>query len=199
MSQRPTTPVIQLPGAAGFDRVLADLADFRWRPEIQVDEIPAPQRIAPFAAAMEALVEDVDTELGSGRLIILHDPQGNSAWQGDIRFVSYVRADVDLEMASDPLLAEVGWSWLSDALDDRQADYVAASGTVTSVASRSFGELAEDGDRAEIEIRASWTPIVDGRGVSVHLAAWQDLLCHTCALPPVGDGIVALNRSFRRG
>jgi len=191
--------VIQLPGAAGFDRVLADLADFRWRPEIQVDEIPAPQRIAPFAAAMEALVEDVDTELGSGRLIILHDPQGNSAWQGDIRFVSYVRADVDLEMASDPLLAEVGWSWLSDALDDRQADYVAASGTVTSVASRSFGELAEDGDRAEIEIRASWTPIVDGRGVSVHLAAWQDLLCHTCALPPVGDGIVALNRSFRRG
>lgn len=190
--------MIQLPGATGFDRVLTELTDFRWRPEIQVDEIPAPQRIAPFAAAIEAIIEDAEEELGSGRLIILHDPQGNSAWQGDLRFVSYVRADVDMEMASDPLLAEVGWSWLIDALAARGAHYVAASGTVTAVTSCSFGELAGDGDRAEIEIRASWTPLLDDFGIADHLRAWQELICHTCALPPVGDGIVALNRSFRR-
>ena len=38
------------------------------------------------------------------------------------------------------------------------ADYDAPSGTVTSVSSDSFGGMAVEPPRAEIEIRASWTP-----------------------------------------
>ena len=70
-----------------------------------VEEIPAPQRIAPFAAAIAADVVVNEAEIGSGRLVLLHDPAGNAAWQGTFRCVSFARADVDPEMVTDPLLA----------------------------------------------------------------------------------------------
>ncbi len=56
-------------------------------------------------------------ELATGRLVLLHDPDGEQAWDGVLRLVVYVRAEVDAELASDPLLPDVGWSWLTDALD----------------------------------------------------------------------------------
>ena len=92
-------------------------------------------------------------EVGSGRLVLLHDPTGNTAWQGTFRCVTFARADIDPEMVTDPLLASVGWSWLIDALDGNDADYDAPSGTVTSVSSDSFGGMASEPSRAEIEIR----------------------------------------------
>ena len=33
-----------------------------------------------------------------------------------LRVVAYVRAELDAELADDPLLPTVGWSWLTDAL-----------------------------------------------------------------------------------
>jgi hypothetical protein len=100
----------------------------------------------------------------------------------------------------------VGWSWLIDALDASNAEYDAPSGTVTSVSSESFGGMAEDPSRAEIEIRASWTPVlVDGAGLTPHLAAWAELLCTLAGLPPLPAGVVMMpsrrklpNRSSRR-
>ena len=44
------------------------------------------------------------------------------------------------------------------------AEYTAPSGTVTSVASESFGGMADHEPRAEVEVRASWTPLLAGRG-----------------------------------
>ena len=123
-----------------------------------VEEIPAPQRIAPFSAAITADVLVAGEEVGSGRLVLLHDPAGNAAWQGTFRCVTFARADVDPEMVTDPLLASVGWSWLIDALGSHGAEYLAPSGTVTSVSSESFGGMADEAPRAEIEVRASWTP-----------------------------------------
>ena len=102
-------------------------------------------------------------EVGSGRLVLLHDPAGNAAWQGTFRCVTFARADVDPEMVTDPLLASVGWSWLIDALDSHGAEYVAPSGTVTSVSSESFGGMADEAPRAEVEVRASWTPLLERR------------------------------------
>ena len=49
--------------------------------------------------------------------MLLYDPDGQQGWDGFFRLVAYVRADVEPEMAADPLLGEVGWSWLSEALD----------------------------------------------------------------------------------
>src|ERR671912_289813 len=154
---------------------------------------PPPQRIAPFAAAISAEVIANEAEIGSGRLVLLHDPAGNAAWQGTFRCVSFARADVDPEMVTDPLLASVGWSWLIDALAAHAADYLAPSGTVTSVSSESFGGMSDEAPRAEIEVRASWTPQLSaGAGLSVHVAAWAELLCTTAGLPPLPAGVVLM-------
>ncbi|MDO5684130.1 MAG: DUF3000 domain-containing protein [Propionibacteriaceae bacterium] len=182
-----------------FAKALQELSTHAWRPEIGVDEIPAPQRIAPFAAAITADVLSDDVELGNGRLVLLHDPMGNETWDGDFRLVSFARADVEPELVADPLLAEVGWSWLTDALDRNGARYVAPSGTVTSVASQSFGSLGDEPARAEVEIRASWTPILDeDGGLAAHLNAWDHLLCSLAGLPPLPEGVVMIP-SARRG
>ncbi len=178
---------------AAFRRVMDDLLTASWRPELSVEEIPAPQRIAPFSAAITADVLIGGDEVGTGRLVLLHDPAGNPAWQGTFRCVTFARADVDPEMVTDPLLGAVGWSWLIDALAAHGADYLAPSGTVTSVASESFGGMAEEPARAEVEVRASWTPELSGlHGLKPHLDAWGDLLCTTAGLPPLPPGVVAM-------
>src|SRR3954462_6078031 len=130
------------------------------RPEIFCEEMPAPQRIAPYASALSADVTVDDTDVGTGRIILLPAPAGNEAWAGPLRRVAYARAEVDLELITDPMLAAVGWSWLTEALDANSAAYTAASGTVTRVATESFGGMAEEGGTAQVEVRASWTPLV---------------------------------------
>ncbi len=177
-----------------FDSALAALADFPWRAELDVEQIPSPQRIAPHTAAIGADVMVGGAEVGSGRLVVLHDPDGNPAWDGTFRCVTFARADVDLEMVTDPLLSEVAWSWLTDALATRGAQHTAASGTITAVSSRCFGGMVEEPDRAEVEVRASWTMLLrDPADFPRHLAAWQDLLCTTAGLPPLPEGVVQLD------
>ena len=78
-------------------------------------------------------------ELDPGDVVVLHDPAGNDAWSGTFRCVAYARAEIDPELVSDPLLAGVGWSWLTEALDAHGAEYVMPSGSVTCVSSESFG------------------------------------------------------------
>ena len=56
-----------------------------WRSELHVEELPAPQRIAPYSAAITADVVANGEEVGSGRFVLLHDPAGNAAWQGTFR------------------------------------------------------------------------------------------------------------------
>jgi len=193
--------VTSKPGSRIFDEALASVQAMPWRGELVVEEIPAPQRIAPHAAALAADVLAGGEDVGNGRLVLLHDPEGNPAWDGTFRCVTYARALVDPEMVADPLLAEVGWSWLEDALERRGARYTSPSGTVTSVSSKSFGSMEDDPQRAEVEIRASWTPVlVSGTGILPHLEAGQDLLCMVAGLPPLPDGVVPLPlaRAVRR-
>lgn len=185
-----------------FVRALAELRSVTPRAEVVLDETPAPQRLAPHAVALTADVvspNDPDTELGTGRLVLLYDPAGHEAWEGTFRVVTYVRAELDHDMAADPLLPGVGWAWLTEALDARGAGFTAASGTVTRVASESFGAISGEPATAQIEIRASWTPADDAFGA--HLLAWCDLLCTTAGLPPVAPGVVTLpvrRRTARR-
>ena len=179
----------------------------RLRPEIFCEEMPAPQRIAPYSSALSADVTFDDTDIGTGRIILLHDPAGNDAWDGTFRCVAYARADIDLDLITDPLLAGVGWSWLTEALDAHGARYGAASGTVTRVATDSFGGMAEDGGTAQIEIRASWTPLPTGDpsatialDLGPHVEAWGELLCTAAGLPPVPEGVSAMpSRRGQRG
>lgn len=190
-----------LPVSRVFTEASSAIIGMPWRPELAIEEIPAPQRIAPYAMAIAADVEVAGDDLGGGRLVLLHDPDGNPAWDGTFRCVTYARAEVDAEMGSDPLLAEVGWSWLVDALARHSAEYVAPSGTVTAVTSRSFGSMEADPERAEVEIRASWTPSIQvGGDILAHVEAWQDLLCMVAGLPLLPAGVVPipLHRPGRR-
>jgi hypothetical protein len=177
------------------------------RPEVFCEEMPAPQRIAPFAAALSADVTVDDTDLGTGRIILLHDPAGNDAWDGTYRCVAYARAEIDLELITDPLLAAVGWSWLTEALDAHGASYLSPSGTVTRVATDSFGGMADEGGSAQIEVRASWTPCLPTTAepgttldIGAHVEAWGELLCTAAGLPPVPEGVTAMpSRRGQRG
>jgi len=174
----------------------------RMRPEVLVEPMPAPQRIAPYAAALSADVTVDGHDLSTGRIILLHDPAGNDTWDGTFRCVAYVRAEIDLEMITDAALAGVGWSWLTEALAAHGASYAAASGTVTRVATDSFGAMSEDSGSAQIEVRDSWTPqLVDERlEITGHVEAWGELLCTAAGLPPVPEGVTAMpSRRGRRG
>ena len=186
--------------SAEFARALRDLREVRLRPEVRLTEVPAPSRIAPHAVAMSAEVVTADTrgegdELATGRFVLLYDPTGPEPWEGVWRAVTFVRAVFDPELANDPMVGAVSWSWLMEALADRDATCVAEAGTVTRVVSESFASLAERSATVEMEIRASWTPI--GPDLGVHLQAWADLLCTVAGLPPLPEGVVALPR-YRR-
>ena len=176
-----------------FAQAVRALRSVRPRPEITLEEVSPPARLAPYAFAMFATVHRDDAEIASGRLVLLHDPEGHEGWGGTLRLVTYVTAEIDAEMATDPLLPEVGWSWLADALDNHEAGYKAQAGTVTQTLSTRFGDLAGTPPTADIEIRASWTPI--DRDMEAHLRAWCTLLASTAGLPP--PGVVALPRIAR--
>ncbi len=194
-------PTRILPGDAespAFAQALRELRDVRLRPEVTLTEVPAPSRIAPHAVALSADVlpgrsgadaED-EQELASGRFVLLHDPDAPEAWDGVWRVVTFVRAAMEPELASDPVLGQVGWSWLADSLAAHELQYTAEGGTVTRVVSESFAGLADREASVEMEIRASWTPLGDTLGA--HLEAWGELLCTVAGLPPLPDGVVAM-------
>ena len=186
--------------SADFTQALLDLREVQLRPEVRLAEVPAPSRIAPFAVALTAeivtsafdiaRVPEEGDELASGRFVLLHDPSAPEPWDGVWRAVTFARAELEPELASDPMLGGVGWSWLMDALAQHDAPYVAEGGTVTRVVSESFAALGERRTTVEMEIRASWTPT--GPDLGVHLKAWSELLCMIAGLPPLPEGVVAL-------
>ncbi|MGB9013113.1 MAG: DUF3000 domain-containing protein [Aeromicrobium sp.] len=176
---------------AAFTDAVRQVQHAVMRPEVFVDDMPAPQRIAPHAYAISGDVRVGPDDVGTGRFILLHDPAGNDAWGGTFRCVTFARADIDADMAADPLLPSVGWSWLIEALEAHDADHSAASGSVTVVRSESFGQMSEDSSDAQIEVRASWTPLTEKGN---HAAAWSNLLCAIAGLPPLAPGVVPLQR-----
>lgn len=168
-----------------FARAVDELRSCQPRKEITLAELPAPQRLAPYAYALGAAVYPPGTEeTASGRLILLYDPAGQESWDGELRLVSYVTAELEPDLAADQLLPEVGWSWLTDALAAHTAGWTALAGTVTQTISTRFGELTGPPPAADLEIRASWTPV--GGDLSGHTAAWCALLAATAGLPPPG-------------
>ncbi len=173
---------------AVFQAALDALAGVRARPEIVLEQIPAPQRLAPFAHAIGASVTeregDEDVEVASARFIVLHDPAGHETWQGTTRCVGYLSAETDEELVDDTMFSEVAWSWLTDALSETGAEHTTVGGTVTRTASTRFGELAGPEHSVDVEMRASWT--AGDTGIDKHLQAWLQVLANAAGLPPPG-------------
>jgi DUF3000 family protein len=169
------------------------------RAELVFDNEPAPRRLAPFAAAIAASVMDDDNEIGWGKFVLLFDPAGQEAWAGQYRIIAYVRTELDPEIAADPMIAEVGWSWLLEALDATAAGYGQTSGTVTRVVTEGFGAKQDEPMSTGFELRASWSPGTgegEPPGLEGHVAAWCDALCTAAGLPPLG--VSALRPPGRR-
>lgn len=174
-----------------FTRALASVRAVRPRPDVDLHEVPGPQRLAPHTAAFTAEIVQHERELATGRLVLLHDPSGQEGWHGTFRVVTYLRAELEPEMAADPLLVRVGWTWLVDALESHGAAYRAPAGTVTRSSSESFGALAQRPNTDEMELRASWTP--EGNDCGVQVRAWCDALATAVGLPPLPPGVAPLH------
>lgn len=174
-----------------FRLAVASLTGTQVRREVRVEPLRPPQRLAPYSYAVSAeIIDSEGRDLATGRLVLLHDPDGHEAWDGVLRLVAYASADLDDEMGVDPMLPAVGWSWLTDALDERAAAYRAAGGTVTQTTSTRFGDIHGPRTTVSIELRASWT--ADSAELAPHLLAFADLLCTAAGLPP--EGVTVLSR-----
>ena len=186
---------------AAFRAALEALAGVQARPEVVLEHIPAPQRLAPWAHAVGARVaepsgdDDDDFEIASARFIVLFDPDGHEAWNGTMRCVGYLSAETDEQLVDDAMFSEVAWSWLTDALTDAGATHHSVGGTVTRTASTRFGDLAGPEHTVDVEMRASWT--AEGTDLDRHLQAWLEVLGNAAGLPP--PGVRLLGPSDRTG
>jgi hypothetical protein len=176
---------------APFRRAVASLSAVRPRPELIVSPLDAPPRLAPYTWAMSVEAdaarrpgEDLDEPDTSGRLILLHDPAGQDAWEGSFRLVCFVQARLDPEQLGDEMLPMVGWSWLTEALQQHGAAYVALGGTVTQTSSVRFGDIAGPRRDDDVELRASWTPT--GHDLRCHAEAFCTFVATAAGLPPIG-------------
>jgi hypothetical protein len=185
---------------APFERAAADIRATGFRDDLVVREIPAPEGLAPFAFALAADVRPddgaTDSPYGTGRFVLLYDPEEPEPWSGPWRIVSFAQAPLEPEIGTDPLLADVAWSWLTDALDARSAGYALAAGTATKTLSKGFGSLADEGEGAQIELRASWSPAGE---LAPHVEAWAELVCMLAGLPPGSEGIAVFGAREPRG
>lgn len=191
-------------GADAFALALEQVKAVDVRPEFELDEAPAPQRLAPSAVALTADMADPDSEAASGRFVLLHDPDGVEEWDGSFRAVVFVRAALESDLVDDPMLHDVGWSWVTEALTGRGCRATQLGGTVTRTSGRSFGTMAERPSDGFVEIRASWTPVEapDTREVlddmSAHVSAWLDLMAQAAGLPPLPRGVSHVSARRRR-
>ena len=176
-----------------WEEALVSLKSPELRAEFNLEEVPAPSRLAPnsIALAVEAIDSD-DEELAVGRFIVLNDPDGQETWDGNFRVVTFVRAPMESDVVTDGLFDEVAWSWLTDSLTEANAAFHNVSGTVTRTISRSFAGLEDRDADTDLEIRASWSP--DSPDLTAHLNAWLALVEKSAGLMPLPAGVSALTR-----
>jgi len=162
------------------------------RPEVQLTEVPAPRRSAPFAVAIDGEIDPDAANLGvdpgigyqfepasaQGTFIVLYDPQGQTNWDGQFRVVTFLEVEVDPVEAADQMLPSIAWTWVIDAIEPHLVHQL--SGTVTVQTSSSFSDLTDSRVKARLQIRASWSPTSDQLGA--HLEMWAEMLAMASGL-----------------
>ena len=183
-----------------FAAAIESLQRVAVRDELALNEIAAPASLAPFAHALAADVRPIehgeDSEWGTGRLVLLFDPEEPEEWGGAWRVICFAQGPLEPEIGVEQYVADVAWSWLIDALESRGARFHSESGTATKILSRGYGALAEQGDGAQLELRASWTP--DETDLVAHVEAWTELLALMAGMPPGTEQVALLERQRRR-
>lgn len=192
MSQETETPQY-------FEEAVRSMSTARVRSGISMSDIRPPRNLAPLSHAIGLEVYRPETgnieEFSTpepdaagdafGRLILLHDPHAEEGWKGKkMRMVAYIQADMDASVASDPLLPDVAWDWLTEELAVPECDYTDLGGTVTSTASVRYGDIGGPPRAFQLEMRASWT--ATGADLSAHVQAFAQVLANVAGLPPEG-------------
>ncbi|MEG0363365.1 MAG: DUF3000 family protein [Aurantimicrobium sp.] len=173
-----------------FKLAVESISSVAFREELTVRQIDSPSGVAPYSYALAADVliaeHEHESQHGTGRFILLYDPAEPESWGGPFRVVAFAQAPLEAEIGLDPFLANVAWSWLTDALTIREADYFNASGTATRILSTGFGELADAGEGASPQM-------------GEQAEAWGELLCMLAGLPPTADAVSLTARRRERG
>ncbi|WCZ36657.1 hypothetical protein CHEID_05600 [Corynebacterium heidelbergense] len=203
----------QSPAPDYFADAVKSMTDTAVRPGIELSNIRPPRNLAPLSHAIglevqrghggaevvRAVPEFSDPDAGGdafGRLILLHDPQGEDQWDGaKMRLVAYIQADMDASVAGDPLLPDVAWDWLTEELEGPAVAHTDLGGTVTSTASVRYGQIGGPPRAFQLEMRASWT--ATGTDLSGHVQAFARVLAKVAGLPP--EGVATLSSSGARG
>ncbi len=161
------------------------------RDELVLQQIDAPGKLAKhevaFSANIDAASTDVATDLGTGRFVLLWDPEEPEPWGSRFRVITFAKSPLETDIGADEQIADVAWAWLTEALQNRHANFIAEAGTATRIISSGYGALSNQSDHAELEIRASWSPI--DTNANAHLEAWQDLVCIMSGLPNLPAGV----------
>ena len=160
-------------------------------PQIEIGPIRPPQRLAPFSYAIGAEVRHPETAESSpssegdafGRLILLHDPEGDEAWDGTMRLVAYIQADLDPSVAATRCCPR--WRGAGSSMRWRR-------GRARHRARRhrhrdQFGAVRRHRrpPRAhQLELRASWTATTPE--LAAHVEAFCEVLAYAAGLPPAG-------------
>jgi len=177
-----------------WSAAVASLQTVTVRPEIILEEVPAPARLAPHSVAIAADVVNMsDEDLANGRFVVLHDPAGQDTWDGPFRIVTFIKASIEPDVVTDELFDEVAWSWLMLTLEEANARFHNISGTVTRTVSRSFAGLEDRAGETELELRASWTP--ETEDLAPHFTAWTALAEMCAGLVPLPPGVTSIVRN----
>lgn len=181
--------------SADFKIAVASLREAALRPELAMIQIEAPTNLASDAIAFAANIETTATgahgDLGTGRFILLHEPDDQEQWGGRFRIVCFAKSPLETDLGADEQMSDVSWDWLTEALARHGAHFSHEAGTATRVISSGFGSLSGQSDHAELEMRASWSPL--SFSMAPHLEAWQDLVCVMSGFSPTVEGVTALN------
>jgi hypothetical protein len=116
--------------------------------------------------------------------------------------VVFARAELEHDVATDPMLQEVAWTWLLDAMSGAGAVGTHVGGTITVTSGASFGSMSDRPAESFVEIRASWTPVeIDGFTVPEtmdrHVHAWIDVMAQAAGLAPMPTGISQVGSARR--
>lgn len=193
---------IELPEgtSAEFRLAVESLRSSSLRDELFIEQIPAPTKLATnaiaFAANVDSKMADSSSDLGTGRFVLLWDEKEQDAWQSRFRVICFAKSPLETEIGADEQISDVAWAWLNEALQNRSALFVNAAGTATRVISSGYGTLAGQSDHAELEMRASWSPVdTDAKN---HFEAWQDLVCIMSGFPNLPAGISSFEHKSAR-
>jgi len=181
---------------AQFAAAALSLGEPLLREELISEQIPAPEKIAPWALAFAAQAPNpADTPMnrGVGRIVFLYDPEQHETWGSNMRVIAYGKSPLENDLGVEEDVAHFWWEELMRTLKSHGAKFSHEAGTVTKMTSTGMGSLANDPSASEVEIRASWSPQHDELGP--HLAAWQDLIAAMAGFGIEGAGVTRISTS----